>query len=488
MEDSGSFLLNQVSFGLGNLQPSTLVLVADAEPKSGTHITLLMGANGTSKSRIMSGIINLLRKLEMGLEKFVDHPSSKISFWQEHDLECLSMVSTSSGQLFEKKTGSLTVEPESLPSRILALANLVRDRFSFEDRQPESSTFYYYLGVRQASNMTTTGGLDRLVTDSILELVAAPDRFREFELWAQQLFPDCTLSLDFSLKSQKRFSDRFDTTETVEEILKKTVVAKRDRWKEQIPELARDIIKLFKFLDKETIETSTPFRPRRISLVLSDLSEKKLAVLGGLSTALDAACSVRLLERPSLGLKRNHWLSFMQLSSGEQNLLSTGARLLAFARPRSLILIDEPEVSLNVAWQQRYIELILQALEHAPGSHVIIASHSPYLVSDLKRHESTVVVIEKKGDDLRFQSHAGEFWGWGAEAVLYEVLGIPSASNYHFSRELATVLKLVQERSLDTRPIDRFLQKCDQLEFEGEAEPLSLVIEEIRAYFAGVKP
>jgi hypothetical protein len=224
-----------------------------------------------------------------------------------------------------------------------------------------------------------------------------------------------------------------------------------------------------------------------MSLVLSELPSEKWETLAQLSEALDLACAAGLLERPTLGIKRIEWLSFTQLSSGEQNLLSTGARLFAYARPKSLIFIDEPEVSLNVAWQQRYIELILQALEQAPGSHVIIASHSPYLVSDLKHNESTVVVIERKGDDLKFQSHAGEFWGWGSEAVLYEVLGIPSASNYHFSRELAAVLKIVQEGSLDVVAIDRFLRKCDQLEFNGDAEPLSLVVAEIRAYLAKVR-
>ena len=89
-----------------------------------------------------------------------------------------------------------------------------------------------------------------------------------------------------------------------------------------------------------------------------------------------------------------------------------------------------------MAWQQRYIELVLAALSNAKGSHVLIASHSPYLVSDLEQSNATIVVAEKKGGNVEFKSHASEFWGWGAEAILYELLGIPSASNYQFSREL----------------------------------------------------
>ena len=180
--------------------------------------------------------------------------------------------------------------------------------------------------------------------------------------------------------------------------------------------------------------------------------------------------------------ERCGWLDFKQLSSGEQNLLATGARLLGYATPASLILIDEPEVSLNVAWQQRYIELISEALKHAPGSHVIIASHSPYLVSDLKADNATVVVVERRDGKLHFKSHASQFWGWGSEAILYRVLGLPSASNYLFSQDLANVLKLIQEASHDVDLIASFLAKCDQLDFGENAEPLKLVVDEIRQY------
>lgn len=491
MNDTVSFLLNQVSFSWDDQQRMPLVLVADAKPKSKTHITLLMGANGTCKSRIMSSVINLMRKLEMGLREDVDHPSAKTSFRQEHDLECLSMVTTSAGTLFETKAGGWTVEPEALPSRILALANLVSDRFTFEDREPESSAFYHYLGVRQSSNLSTTGAMDSLVGRSLLEMGAFRGRIRAFQKWAQVLFPNSVMKLSLTIKHQGTLRALYEKGDSLRKLIEKDLVAKLDPRQERVEQIVDTVRYLLKFLDgsAETIETKKNLLPHRILLSLKKLSELDWFGFDRWATALDVAYSAGVFRRPSLEIWQGEkGVSFSELSSGEQNLLSTGARLFAFARPRSLILIDEPEVSLNVAWQQRYIELILQAIAHAPGSHVIIASHSPYLVSDLKRNESTVVVIEKKGDDLRFQSHAGEFWGWGAEAVLYEVLGIPSASNYHFSRELAAVLKLVQERSLDTPPIDRFLQKCDQLEFEGEAEPLNLVIEEIRAYLAGVKP
>jgi hypothetical protein len=228
-------------------------------------------------------------------------------------------------------------------------------------------------------------------------------------------------------------------------------------------------------------------RSGAITIRLDQLNTKSANELGRLSRLFGIASSIGLFDRPSLVIKTNKWLDFAQLSSGEQNLLATGARLFAFAAPGSLVVIDEPEVSLNIAWQQRYIELISEALAHAMGSHVIIASHSPFLISDLRAENSTVVVIERSEEGLKFRSHPGEFWGWGSEAILYEVLGLPSASNYHFSRELADVLKLVSEKSTDAERFAKFLRKCEQLDFGAEAEPLKVVIEEIRNYAGGLQ-
>lgn len=146
-----------------------------------------------------------------------------------------------------------------------------------------------------------------------------------------------------------------------------------------------------------------------------------------------------------------------------------------------MIAIDEPEVSLNTAWQQHYTDLVIQSLAQATGSHVFIATHSPHLIASLPAGEASVVLIEKDGERLKTATVDAEFEGWGAESILYQVLDIPSASSYKFQRELASVLRHVQENGRDRNLIDNFLEKVERLNFEG-ADALTRVIGSIREY------
>ena len=67
------------------------------------------------------------------------------------------------------------------------------------------------------------------------------------------------------------------------------------------------------------------------------------------------------------------------LSSGEQHEIVMWYELLFMAPKKSLILIDEPEISLHVAWQENYIENLLEILKIL-DIHIIVATHSPQII------------------------------------------------------------------------------------------------------------
>ncbi|MFX1294067.1 MAG: AAA family ATPase [Promethearchaeota archaeon] len=69
-----------------------------------------------------------------------------------------------------------------------------------------------------------------------------------------------------------------------------------------------------------------------------------------------------------------------QLSSGEQHTIVLNYKLLFEAQPHSLILIDEPEISLHVAWQQSFLE-DLQKIANIAKLDILIATHSPLIIN-----------------------------------------------------------------------------------------------------------
>lgn len=68
-----------------------------------------------------------------------------------------------------------------------------------------------------------------------------------------------------------------------------------------------------------------------------------------------------------------------KLSSGEQHQLVLFFELLFELKSNSLILIDEPELSLHVAWQKQFIP-DLQRIIELNAFDVILATHSPQLI------------------------------------------------------------------------------------------------------------
>ena len=70
-----------------------------------------------------------------------------------------------------------------------------------------------------------------------------------------------------------------------------------------------------------------------------------------------------------------------ELSSGEQHELVLIYELLFTVKERSLILVDEPELSLHVLWQRKFIE-DLQRIQKLKKLRVVIATHSPQIIND----------------------------------------------------------------------------------------------------------
>lgn len=96
--------------------------------------------------------------------------------------------------------------------------------------------------------------------------------------------------------------------------------------------------------------------------------------------------------------------AFTSIERIDQPYLSSGqAQVLALitavrnAKEGSLILVDEPEISLHIDWQERLVEQL-----HAPltGSRLIIATHSPDIVVN-HRHLCSVLKSKEEGNFYR---------------------------------------------------------------------------------------
>jgi len=137
---------------------------------------------------------------------------------------------------------------------------------------------------------------------------------------------------------------------------------------------------------------------RPVIATFLEATKNKLAVFDELAAKLTAF--KRLLDErfypKGLDLSRRQGLRFTlpssqvisssQLSSGEQQMLVLAYEILFRAEPGTLVLIDEPEISLHVRWQATLIEHLL---DMGKASHLqfLLATHSPVLIGNHRELE-----------------------------------------------------------------------------------------------------
>jgi predicted ATP-dependent endonuclease of OLD family len=81
-----------------------------------------------------------------------------------------------------------------------------------------------------------------------------------------------------------------------------------------------------------------------------------------------------------LNIQRDQQLVlFTQLSSGEKQLLIILFKVFLMDEQPSILLLDEPENSLHIEWQQQLIDVICKL---NPNSQLIISTHSPSIFGE----------------------------------------------------------------------------------------------------------
>ena len=89
-----------------------------------------------------------------------------------------------------------------------------------------------------------------------------------------------------------------------------------------------------------------------------------------------------------------------QLSSGEKQMLVILMTVLVQDHKPSILLLDEPEISLHFDWQRKLVSYIL---ELNPNVQIILATHSPAIIMDglldKVTEMSDIIVIENQKSD-----------------------------------------------------------------------------------------
>lgn len=144
----------------------------------------------------------------------------------------------------------------------------------------------------------------------------------------------------------------------------------------RVKEILNDPMESEQYLDRLSF-----FKQTIDSLVFSNKKIELQPAFGFRFVALDANKTIIPLSK---------------LSSGEKHLLIQLCELLFVAKMGSLVLIDEPELSLHLAWQYQYMTL-MKGMASLCGFQFIIATHSPQIFNAEWYRTTDLFKIAKAG-------------------------------------------------------------------------------------------
>ena len=182
--------------------------------------------------------------------------------------------------------------------------------------------------------------------------------------------------------------------------------------------------------------------------------------------------------------KRNRTLNLTAASSGELTLLSMYVYLATHISEGGTILIDEPENSLHPSWQHEYCARLLDMF-HLYEPRIVIATHSPVIVTGAQGHRLPVQIYQVNGETLEHRAVASSI-----EETLYESFQTLPPANHYLSEQVSALLDALGRGVITIEMVRRKLAEFSFRSYDPTQQRFLKQVEELArqvAIEAGVK-
>jgi len=438
--------------------------------------TIIVGNNAAGKSRFLVGILKSLRKA-----------SNQRLKGNEEEIE-IELLFNGSNKIIRNRDSGTTFELQD-EIKLLSISNSIFDKFP---HQVKSDKNYAYVGSR----MTGISTHKRAIINDLMDIFSTNLQDEAFVKKAKQLFdflniePIIKISFRGSFSSNhSRISNIFENLNSPQDLKNRLLdISKQGFFRQQsnvIEKYANDdefVFGFFKYIRLNFIEIQHPSRNqlKYFEIYLDESNTNSTFVNEYAYLSLLRRLNVLTYEYIKLQKGKTEY-DIQESSTGEIGLLITFLRAIPELKSNSIIFIDEPEISLHPSWQMKYIDLLKSFLKGYTGCHVLIATHSHFLLSDLKENFGSIVVLNNKNGKFTAELKEHTPYGWSPEAILYEVFGVINVRNHYFEYDLKMMLSLISKRSKDFNKINNYIEKFKQFNYQS-GDPLHLIIKEAEAY------
>ena len=137
-----------------------------------------------------------------------------------------------------------------------------------------------------------------------------------------------------------------------------------------------------------------------------------------------------------------------ELSSGEKQLFLRTLAIKMLNPENSIILIDEPELSLHPKWQQKIVDVYRKIGEN---NQIIIATHSPHILGSVRKENIMLLDKDDKGQIVvRTGDELYDSYGQPTERILEDIMGLKTTRNQEIFDKLEKIREMVNEDKYET--------------------------------------
>jgi predicted ATP-dependent endonuclease of OLD family len=154
----------------------------------------------------------------------------------------------------------------------------------------------------------------------------------------------------------------------------------------------------------------------------------------------------------------NEKISIDSLSTGEKELLSKVFYLFISEFKDSIIMIDEPEISLHPSWQNRIVK-IYKNFAKEYNNQIIIATHSPQIVASTP--DESLRILSKEENSIK--SYSLNSYGMKVNKALTDIMGVAELRDIEVENQYNLVKNRILNNQFSDKTFDEELFKLEKM-------------------------